>query len=141
VRDYAWWFTLTFTPATVVRASEIGEALRNMEAVLLGQRAKPYRLPARSRRRAVSYCSSEKAPRRTVLSARSIGFCNLAEPTHHFILCQHGQLVNANCRGRIQSSLAPSLNRDIEVGGSRMGGDGSGYEVIVALIEQHHGWT
>jgi hypothetical protein len=30
----------------------------------------------------------------------SIEFCKLAGPTHDFILCQHGQLVNANCRGR-----------------------------------------
>ena len=54
-------------------------------------------------------------------------------------LCQHGQLVNANV-SRLYS-IAPLVSRDIEVRGSGTGGDGSGNEIIVARIEQHHGLT
>ena len=40
------------------------------------------------------------------------------------LLWQHGQLVNANCRSRIQASLAPLVDRDIEIGSSDTRGDG-----------------
>src|ERR1022692_4079446 len=49
----------------------------------------------------------------------SIGRAHRCRPnraSYNFTLRQHGQFVNPNRRGRIQPCLAPSVNREIEVG-------------------------
>src|ERR1035441_7177255 len=80
---------------------------------------------------AAAYRSIAKARRRASASAaRSAGPSSPRRRTN-FILCQHRQLVNANRRGCIQTSLALLVNRDIEVGNAGTRGNGSGNEIVV----------
>ena len=71
----------------------------------------------------------------------SVGPGEFIEAAHNFILRQHCQLVNANCRGCSQAGLAPLVNGDIENGYSETRRSGSGNEIVVSRVQEDRGRT